>query len=304
MRMLVVLAALGLAGPALAGPHVLYGKDHYTSDATLNQNQLVYHGGAVETTPAVYLVYWGTEWQGGFSVNAGGYSYTQAEAQNYLNSFFSTLGGSAWNGVQTQYCQGAAVGSVNCNGAVGAQFIQNPKHLLKGVWVDPSPVPALIATTDLVQNTVNDPIAQEALKAVQHFGFDVNATYFIMTPPGHQATLYGSVYCAYHDETSNVFGGPHGARYAFIPFVPEQGAGCGGNSVNAQNDAFGHGYFDSYSIVSGHEFAEAETDPDNFSGVQDGWNDPQTNENGHHTDWHSVWCPSAQRLTVAIIASG
>ena len=283
-----LLVALSLAAPAFAAPHVLYGKSHYNSDATFNQDQLVYHGGAVETTPSVYLVYWGTEWQNGFSINAGGYTYTNATAQNYVNAFFANLGGSPWNGVQTQYCQGVAVGSVNCNGNPAAQFIQNPKHLLKGVWLDPTPVPALIATTDLVQNTVDDPVAQEALKAVQHFGYDVNATYFILTPPGHAATLYGTVYCAYHDETSNVMFGPHGARYAFIPYVPEQGASCGGNSVNAQNDAFGHGYFDSYSIVSGHEFAEAETDPDNFSGVQDGWNDVQTSENGDKCAYKSL----------------
>jgi hypothetical protein len=49
--------------------------------------------------------------------------------------------------------------------------------------------------------------------------------------------------------------------------------------VNAKDDAFGHGYLDSYTLASGHEFAEAETDPDSFP-FQDGWNDYQTSENG------------------------
>jgi len=51
------------------------------------------------------------------------------------------------------------------------------------------------------------------------------------------------------------------------------------DSVNA-DDAFGHGYFDGYSIVAGHEYAEAVTDPGNQNGTQNGWNDAQTSENG------------------------
>ena len=76
-----------------------------------------------------------------------------------------------------------------------------------------------------------------------------------------------------------------------MPFTHEQGAGCGGNSVNKTNDAFGHGYFDSYSLAGGHEYAEAVTDPDAWP-FQDGWNDYQTSENGdkcayfHETNLH------------------
>src|SRR5205814_76193 len=64
----------------------------------------------------------------------------------------------------------------------------------------------------------------------------------------------------------------------------EQGSGCGMDTVNA-DDAFGHGYLDGYSIVAGHEYAEAVTDPDNFNSVQDGWNDATTSENGDKCAW-------------------
>jgi serine protease len=57
------------------------------------------------------------------------------------------------------------------------------------------------------------------------------------------------------------------------------------NSVNVVSDSFGHGVFDGYSIVVGHEYAEAVTDPDNFATVQDGWNDAQGNENGDKCAW-------------------
>ena len=264
--------------------HILWQKSHYVSQAQANPNQLLYHGGAVETTPSVYLVFWGPSWQSGFSTTQGSYTYTNTTAEQYLEGFFGNVGGSPWNAVQSQYCQGAAIGAVNCNGALNPQFVGNPKHLLKGVWVDPTPVPNPILTTALVENTTNDPVANEALKASSHFGYDVNATYFILTEPGIQASAYGSVYCAYHSETGHT-PGSHGTRYAFVPYVMDQGAGCGENSVNTTNDAFGTGYFDGYSIVGGHEFAEAETDPDNYNGTQDGWNDATTSENGDKCAW-------------------
>ena len=270
--------------PNVGSVHVLWTKDHYQSDAQTNPNQLLYHGGAVETRPAVYLVFWGPAWRDGFSVSAGGQTYTNATAEQYLQDFFGKIGGGDWTGVQTQYCQGAAIGSVNCNGVAASQFVENPQQLLKGVWVDPSTVPDPIVTTALVANSVNDPVAAEAVAASQHFGYDPNATYFIFTEPGHTATAYGTVYCAYHSETAHALGS-HGVRYAFLPYVPEQGAGCGVNSVNATNDAYGHGYYDSYSIVAGHEFAEAVTDPDNYTGTQDGWNDATTSENGDKCAW-------------------
>ena len=48
------------------------------------------------------------------------------------------------------------------------------------------------------------------------------------------------------------------------------------HSVNATSDAFGNGIFDGWSIVTGHEYSEAVTDPDNFTSIQDGWNDDTT----------------------------
>jgi hypothetical protein len=264
--------------------HVMWAKGQgYPTAQQVSANNLIYHGGLVETVPSVYLVYWGTEWQQGFSFTAGSVTYTSATVQNYVSAFFTNVGGSPWAGVQTQYCQNISVGSFSCAGQSSAQFVTNPAGQLKGAWTDPTPVPAEIVTTGLFENQTNDPLEAEAIAAAAHFGYDVNATYFILTPPGHGATAYGSVYCAYHSETGHVSG--HGVRYAFMPYVPEQGAGCGANSVNKTNDAFGNGYLDGYSIVAGHEYAEAVTDPDNQMGTQDGWNDVQSSENGDKCAW-------------------
>jgi hypothetical protein len=288
IAILVLGVAPARAGTSLPtvvnGKHVMWGAGQgYPTATQASANNLIYHGGLVETTPSVYLVYWGTEWQQGFSSTQGSFTYSNTTVENYVNSFFSNVGASAWAGVQTQFCQNVALASMTCAGQAGAQFVTNPSGQLKGTWVDPTAVPAEIVTTGLAENQTNDPLETEAIAAAAHFGYDVNATYFILTPPGHGATAYGSVYCAYHSETGHVSG--HGVRYAFMPYVPEQGAGCGANSVNKQNNAFGNGYLDGYSIVAGHEYAEAVTDPGNQMGVQDGWNDASGSENGDKCAW-------------------
>ncbi|MDQ1704741.1 MAG: hypothetical protein QOF18_1107 [Frankiaceae bacterium] len=245
-------------------------------------NNLIFHGGAVQHSPKVYLIFWGTEWKSGFKVGPG---YTQKTAINYESKFFANVGGSPFAGVQTQFCDGITAGSTSCKGVAGAKFVKNPRRILHGVWVDPSPAPATITSYGLAENISTDPIATEAVRAASHFQtHDIDALFMIFTPPGHAATAYGSVYCAYHSEVTNP---PlnHGIRYAFMPFTPEQGAGCGGNSVNGRNDSFGHGYFDSYTLAGGHEWAEAVTDPDAWP-TQDGWNDVSTSENGDKCAYH------------------
>jgi hypothetical protein len=274
-------SASGGLSPTLNGIHVMWPQGVASAPSA---NNLIFHGGLIERNPKVYIVYWGPAWQSGFSQTSGGFTYTNKTAMNYVNSYVSHVGGSPYAGVQTQYCQNIPAGSLSCAGQPYPQYVTNPTGVLKGTWIDPSPVPATIVTTGLAENVTNDPVEAEAVKAAQHFGYDIDATYFVLTEPGHAATAYGSVYCAYHAETAHLFGA-HGARYAFLPYVPEQGAGCGQNSVNNTDDAFGHGFFDGYSVVFGHEQYEAVTDPDNFNGTQDGWNDAQTSENGDKCAW-------------------
>jgi hypothetical protein len=263
-------------------------------------NDIIYHGGSagpdaigVETTPAVYLVYWGTEWANGFTTaDTDGKLYSSKTLQNYLNAFFTNVGGSPWAGVQTQYCRNVPAGTTSCAGVPGAEYITNPKRQLKGVWTDPTPVPATIVTLGLAENLVDDPIAMEAMRASAHFGYDANATYIVLTPPRTIGTGQ-PVYCGYHTQTTSVngLGNPYRIQYAFIPFLnmdwPGLGTdGCGMHNVNAKSNAFGNGIFDGYSIVTGHEYSEAVTDPDNFAAVQDGWNDATTSENADKCPWY------------------
>jgi len=299
-----VLAALGVFGASPAAPadsgltnpkHFFWGSTTPPSPDALT-NDIIYHGesagpGAigVEIKPAVYLIYWGPEWATGFSVtDVNGRTFSSKTLQNYLNSFFANVGGSPWAGVQTQYCRNVPAGTTSCAGIPGAQFVTNPKHQLKGTWTDPTPVPDDIVTLGLAQNLVDDPIAMEAMRASAHFNYDPDATYIVMTPPRTIGTGQ-PVYCGYHTQTTSIdgLGNPYRIQYSFIPYLNKDWiiGSCGANSVNATSNSFGNGVFDGYSIVVGHEYSEAVTDPDNFFSVQDGWNDDQTSENGDKCAW-------------------
>jgi hypothetical protein len=278
--------------------HVFFGNGQSGSVADSASNDLVWHGGnagagaiGVEEKPAVYLVWWGTEWAGsGFqTADTDGKLYSSKTLQTYLSSFFQNLGGSPWANIQTQYCNQILVGSTSCVG--GAGFVTNPKKQLKGVWTDPTPVPDDIVTLGLAENLVDDPIAAEAIRASAHFGYDPQATYIILTPPRPIATGQ-PVYCGYHTQTASIdgLGNPYRIQYAFIPWQnaswPGVGtSGCGMHFVNPTSNAFGNGIFDGWSIVTGHEYSEAVTDPDNIATWQDGWLDAQGSENGDKCAW-------------------
>jgi hypothetical protein len=304
---ILLCSALGAQAASRASADVPTNAKHFfwapgqnpdpTADANALQSDLIYHGGnggpgaiGVETTPAVYLIWWGPDWASGFqTADTDGTLFSSKTLQTYLQSFFANVGGSPWANVQAQYCKNALPGSTTCVG--GSGFVTNPKRQLKGVWVDPTPVPSDIVTLGLAQNLVDDPIASEALRAVGHFGYDPNATYIVLTPPGPVATGQ-PVYCGYHSQTTSIagLGNPERIQYAFIPWLntnwPGVGTGgCGMHNVNATSNAYGNGIFDGWSIVTGHEYSEAVTDPDNFTSFQDGWNDAQTSENADKCAW-------------------
>jgi len=296
----VVGATAGAGTSPLTNPKTFFWAKGTANAATTQdqlQNDLIYHGGnvgdgaiGVEQKPAVYLVWWGTPWKNGFTTpDTNGTLYSSKTLQTYLASFFQNVGGSRWANIQTQYCAYALAGATDCSG--GGGFVQNPKGQLKGVWTDGSAVPSDITAYGLAENLVDDPIATEAVKAVQHFGYNPNATYIVLTPPGTIGTGE-PYYCGYHTQTTSVdgLGNTERIQYAFIPWLntnyPGLGeTGCGMHNVNAKSDAFGNGIFDGWSIVTGHEYAEAVTDPDNVASVQDGWNDDQTSENGDKCAW-------------------
>ena len=235
------------------------------------------HGGAIERTPSVFVVYWGPQWASGFTT--GG--HTSGEAQGYIQGFFGNVGRSSWANSTTQYCQGVPAGTTNCVGTSGAVFVTNPNGQLAGVWNDTSAVPLRLGTTN---------IAAEALNAVAHFGYTANADYMVFTPTGLSTSGFGTQFCAWHSSTSSS-SGP--VSFSNMPYQPDAGAACGMNFVN------GNGYFDGFSIVGGHEYAETITDPFPSSG----WVDGSGAENGDKCAWISSGQGAAQNVSLGRGAS-
>jgi hypothetical protein len=223
---------------------------------------LYYHGGNVETTPKVYLVLWGSQWNN---------NDPSGEAA-ILESFYGGLGGSSWLNSVTQYCQDVGSGTVFCNGAGTAagnpamgMFTQDAD-----VWYDnASSAPARPKQSQL---------AAEAVNAAKHFGntaagSNASVQYVIATASGNNASGFGVQYCAWHSATSSTYGN---IAYTNLPYITDAGLSCGADFNGLGSNA-------GITIVSGHELAETITDQFPSSG----WLDSQGEENGDKCAWIS-----------------
>ena len=273
---------------------------------------MAYWGGHVQTSPKIYLVYWGWGEHGAFpasqtckseALTEGSLSATLGcdpdGAGKYMADWVSQLGGTGWAGVQTQYYQTNAAGK--------QLFITNPKTQLAGIWADDGDNAAALANTSANNpagptNTYTD-LASEAARAAQHFGIThlSNVDIVVAQPPNFSdPNALSSGYCAFHDYTQPGFEGgiydgiKSGIAYTNMPYslaINSGGANeCGENAVNP--DA--RGKLDGFSIVLGHEIEETVTDP----GAEDikgsgtsttnlgGWYDAaDANENGDKCAW-------------------
>jgi hypothetical protein len=242
----------------LLGPKIVTRVGQSSPPAAGGTGPLQYHGGQIENTPQVYLSLWGSDWK----------SVAYQPAIRYLQGFFANVGGSPWLGVVTQYCS-ASVSTAVTSCPAGATPIRNPVGQLKGTWVDTSPVsfgtPATACgfQSDTYQMGVCDTM-QAAQRAANHFGpLPAGAVVMVLTPSGRSpAGFVSQGWCAYHSAIYS-----SGVAFGYVPYIPDAGASCGAGSVNPG------GVFDGYSIVGGHEYSEAVTDPVPFTGWADagGW---------------------------------
>ena len=184
--------------------------------------------------------------------------------QSYLQGYFGGLGGSGdnWSTITTQYPDN--VGAPTFNGSV-----------LGGTWVDDAaPAPSNAAQAD---------IAAEAQAGASHFGVSgPDADVFVVSPSGTSPDGFpNSGFCAWHDWNGTT-------AYTNMPYVLDAGSGCGANSVQNQLDGF--------SIVGGHEYAEAITDPEPASG----WVDSSGSEIGDLCAWQGLTTLSLSTGSYAI----
>jgi serine protease len=170
--------------------------------------------------------------------------------QQYMQNFFNGLGasGDTWSTVTSQYTDGSGA-SPSFNGSV-----------LGGTWSDDG-----AAAPDAPTQAQ---IAAEADNAAAHFGVSgPNVDIYVMSPSGTQPDGFPNAgFCAWHNWDGNV-------AYTNMPYVLDAGSGCGASSVQNQLDGF--------SIVGGHEYAEAVTDPEPSSG----WVDSNGEEIGDLCAW-------------------
>jgi hypothetical protein len=271
-----VAVAFGAHAPsAAASTEVFHGKimrPLHAGGQSVTNSLMYYHGGPVSTAPVVYINWWGTQWNSGFS--SGGYSSSQA--QTYVTGFYGNVGGSSWHNIDTQYCQGVAVNTTNCG--TSGQHITNGAGELAGTWVDTTALPKHISQSSIASAAVR-------LEA-QTGGYKANAIYLVFTPSGHSMSGFGTQWCAWHSNTTD--GSGNNVAYGYIPYMPDAGSSCGMNFVNATSNGYGNGYFDGFSIVGGHEFVEAETDMNPNTSATVAWQGPGggSDENGDKCAWN------------------
>jgi hypothetical protein len=260
---------------------------------TIGVGNLTYNGGFVQTAPKVYLDFWGSQWTSG--TDASGFPLVQGET--YVNTFVNDIAGSQYLGSQTQYCQHPLV-------ATGSDISSCPGTTFAGL---PGPVAGVVppGATAAPKPTVEQDIVIEADRArgALHLpGGDQNTLIVVLSPSGASAfslsDLTGS-FCGFHDWIQ-FSDGTLDTPFAYIPWSPDAtptGA-CHENEVNKTDDTFGHGHLDGMSITTGHEIAEAITDPLPGAAIQTqtgtapffGWVDiPGNAETGDKCDRLTAW---------------
>jgi serine protease len=208
-------------------------------------SNLTYHGGPVQTNPKIYVVYWGSAWNGSSGDPNG--------VRNYYNAFLSIIGGSRWLNSVTQYTQ------------TGGAHVGNAAGSFVGSYVD--------TTSSPPSRPTQSQLAAEATKAAAHYGdYSASASYIVALPHGIRPSGFGTQYCAWHSSTGTSNGT---IAYTNEPYLPDVGASCGAGSVNSP------GTLDGVSIVGGHEQGETETDPQ----PNTGWLDSSNAENGDKCAW-------------------
>lgn len=219
---------------------------------------MAYFGGHVQVQPKIYLVFYGWGDQGAFNscaAPAGDPVPCDPDGAGLrMMNFVQQMGGTAWAGESTQYYQTRT----DAKGHLHTTYVQNPAHQLKGVWYDnSSPIDPKMTYTE---------IAQEAARAVAHFQVKdlLNSQIVVAQPQNFSDPVAQSAgYCAWHDYTepgieNGIYNGIQpNISFTNMPYVLNQGTGCGENSVNAGQS----GKLDGESIVLGHEIEETVTDP-------------------------------------------
>jgi hypothetical protein len=233
--------------PPPANPNLEEEVENEENANGFSTKQMLYHGGAVQKTPRIYLVFWGSSW-----TTTG----DPSGVANRLHYLYQGISGSTWANVLKQF--GSNYGTFT-----------NPAAQYKGWLRDTSAVPANPTTADLQR------VVQRAADTMRDY--DYNAQYVIALPWGVVDQYTSSERaCGWHN-WKNV-SSTSWTTYTVLPYMPYMasiGNSCGINTVNGAN-----GTLDGVSIVAGHEYAESVNDP----GLN-AWFDADGSENADKCSW-------------------
>ena len=154
-------------------------------------SNLTYHGGPIQTAPKIYIVFWGSAWNGSGDPNG---------VASRLKSFLGIVGGSKWLNSVTQYTQS------------GGAHVGNASGSFAGSYVD--------TTSSPPSRPSQSQLAAEAAKAAAHYGnYTASASYVVALPHGIKPSGFGTQYCAYHSSTS---ASGHTIAWTNDPYFPTQ----------------------------------------------------------------------------------
>ena len=293
----------GLAVPAQAGSELVPGAGsgaghgehrvlHHqrgvkaASGGAAAASSLAYRGavdgiGVTVGAPKVYLVFWGSQW-GTATTTAGltTFSNDPKGVAPQVEKMLAGLGtnGEQWSGVMTQYCEGIAAGSTSCPSNAAARIGYPTGGALAGVLYDNSLEPTTATGAQLAQVAVNAATTFGNTTAASNR----NAQYVVVSSTGLHPNGFNTAsanWCAWHDWNGDwsVPSTVGDVAFTNLPYLPDMGASCGANYVNAG----AAGALDGVTIVEGHEYAETITDQ-NPAG---GWTDSTGYENGDKCSW-------------------
>lgn len=222
---------------------------HFASPAVPALASVRYDGGPVLVDPKIYLIFWGYKRYG-----------DPDKVQNLLESYTKNMGGSSHNNIETQYYEVVSGSTI---------YITNPKDQFGGVWSDDSAVP---------KSPTDEDVSSEVLKSIAHLGYHANGLYVVATPTGHSTAGFSTNWCAYHSNT--FYKSKKLLAYDDFPYMPDA-TDCGKNIIKPPADE--SGIDEGVTIMAGHEYGEAITDPEPYTG----WNGV-SGEIGDYCAWHNI----------------
>ncbi|MFI4967994.1 MAG: Ig-like domain-containing protein [Gammaproteobacteria bacterium] len=260
--------------------------------------------GVMDSHVKVYLVFYGSQWgtQGTDSNGNATFSGDPDGGAPVAQMMFKGIGtgNELWSADLTQWCDGPNVstGAVSCPS--NASFVPyQTGGVLAGVWEDNSVSSPAAAT--------GHQLAQEAIKAAQHFGNSTAASnryayYVILSPHGTNPDNYQGQYCAWHDwngDTTLTGGAATSSvgdlAFSNQPYNMDSGAGCGVGFVNSP------GTLDGWTMTLGHEWHE--TMSDQFPAG--GWtNQTGSSFNGEENSDECAWIAAGSAGGAANITMG